>query len=230
MTILTPLIISPCVRPAYYKLHALPRVYQERRARSPTDRQTKDMRAAAAKATAAEAEAKPKPISGHELMKPTPSRSPAAPKPVLQRQATRTIINSHAQRHSGKKARHSVTSWLVSTWSGNFAFLLGCSGCCLLGFALFWMAVPECDGCGTDASFAQAMWFAWCIFFDPGTQTGLAADGTVSHWHRLIAAIFSIGGFVFNLFLLGVVVDKIRSSLNTFETHNKATPPSQDQG
>jgi len=65
------------------------------------------------------------------------------------------------------------------------------------------------------------MLFAWCIFFDPGTQTGLAADGTVSHRQRLIAAIFSICGFVFNLFLLGVVVDKIRTSLNTFESHNK---------
>ena len=184
------------------------------------------MRAAVAAAAAAEAEAKPKPISVHNLTKPTPSRSPDAPKPgTLLRQATRPNVHvkSVPQRHAAKKARHSLTSWLVSTWSGNSAFLLTCSGCCLFGFALFWMAVPECDGCGTDTSFAQAMWFAWCIFFDPGTQTGLAADGTVSHWHRLIAAIFSIGGFVFNLFLLGVVVDKIRTSLERFETHNKAT-------
>ena len=202
------------------------------------------MRAAAAKATAAEAEAKPKPISVHELMKPMPSRSLTAPMRGLERQATRTIVDNlgmvdpygrtiksnYPQRRLGKTARHSLTSWLVSTWSGNFAFLLGCSGCCLLGFTLLWMALPACEDCGTDRSFAQAMWFSWCIFFDPGTQTGLPAGITVSHRQRLIAAIFSICGFVFNLFLLGVVVDKIRTSLNTFESHNKATPPSQNQG
>tara|TARA_B100000780_G_scaffold260780_1_gene212766 strand:- start:391 stop:927 length:537 start_codon:yes stop_codon:yes gene_type:complete len=176
----------------------------------------------AAKAAAVEAGAKPKAVSIVDLTKLTPTRSPNAPKPMMSRQATGSL-NSGPKSQSVRKARHSFTSWMVSTWVGNFAFLLICSGICLFGFALFWMAVPECDGCGTDRSFAQAMWFAWCIFFDPGTQTGLAADETVSHWHRLIAAFFSIGGFVFNLFLLGVVVDKIRTSLDRFETCNKAT-------
>ena len=183
------------------------------------------MRAAIAKAAAAEAEAQPKPTSLHDLTKVTSSRSADAPKPIITRQDVTNVNSVYAvpQHRSVKKARHSFTSWLVSTWSGNGAFLLTCSGCCILGFSLLWMAVPECDGCGTDASFAQAIWFAWCIFFDPGTQTGLAADGTVSHWHRFIAAIFSIGGFVFNLFLLGLVVDKIRTTVGRWQTHHKAT-------
>ena len=45
----------------------------------------------------------------------------------------------------------------------------------------------------------------------------------MSHWHRFIAAIFSIGGFVFNLFLLGLVVDKIRTTIGRWQTHHKAT-------
>ena len=27
-----------------------------------------------------------------------------------------------------------------------------------------------------DSSFEQSMWFSWGVFFDPGTQTGIAAD------------------------------------------------------
>ena len=46
------------------------------------------------------------------------------------------------------------------------------------------------------------------IFFDPGTQTGLAADG---HWDILsVAVFFSIVGFIFNMILLGFVVDSVR--------------------
>ena len=170
-------------------------------------------------APAPAAAARPRPILVGDPTEPTLIEAQLDQAKLMQAQ-----LKQAQQRFvKGPKAKHSFTSWLISTWSGNCLFLLSCSGCCIFGFVLFWMVLPECDGCGTDRTFAQATWFAWCIFFDPGTQTGLAADGTVSHGQRLLAAIFSIGGFVFNLFLLGVVVDKIRNTLRRFETHNKAS-------
>ena len=97
-----------------------------------------------------------------------------------------------------------------------------------------------------DSSFEQSMWFSWGVFFDPGTQTGIAADepfkvptssSTAAVYdHRLrgqiklVGAFFSVlglpdgvdgvlltldaAGFVFNLVLLGIIVDGCRTALD----------------
>lgn len=66
-----------------------------------------------------------------------------------------------------------------------------------------------------DDSFHDAFWISWGVFFDPGTHTGLSADdaGTV----RLVAVIFSICGFIFNLTLLGTVVEGVRGTLRNWK-------------
>eukprot|EP00421_Protoceratium_reticulatum_P064796 CAMPEP_0168406330 /NCGR_PEP_ID=MMETSP0228-20121227/25597_1 /TAXON_ID=133427 /ORGANISM="Protoceratium reticulatum, Strain CCCM 535 (=CCMP 1889)" /LENGTH=702 /DNA_ID=CAMNT_0008419977 /DNA_START=276 /DNA_END=2384 /DNA_ORIENTATION=+ len=65
-----------------------------------------------------------------------------------------------------------------------------------------------------DTSFRQSLWISWGLFFDPGTQTGIAAT---DDWRvQFVAVILSICGFVFNLAVLGLVVDKIRSTLRKF--------------
>jgi len=56
------------------------------------------------------------------------------------------------------------------------------------------------------------MWFAWALFFDPGTQTGLS--GYVSTSVLATAASISAAGFLFNLTFLGFMVDRIRGLLD----------------
>jgi hypothetical protein len=151
--------------------------------------------------------------------KPPPPAKPQRQHPAqLQHGLTLSnVVKARPSRDGDKmRARHSFNGWISTTWSGNATFVFLMSSLLIFGCAGSWMATPVCDGCGVDDSFHGAMWFAWGIFFDPGTQTGLASDGTVTHSQRFIAAFFSILGFIFNLGLLGVVVEMIRSTISRF--------------
>ena len=63
--------------------------------------------------------------------------------------------------------------------------------------------------------FEQSIWFSWGIFFDPGTQTGLASDAHIKV--QAVAIFFSIVGFVFNLVMLGLIVDSVRAFMQWHE-------------
>jgi hypothetical protein len=52
--------------------------------------------------------------------------------------------------------------------------------------------------------FPSQVWFAWALFFDPGTQTGLS--GYVPTAVLATAASISAAGFLFNLTFLGFMV------------------------
>jgi len=59
--------------------------------------------------------------------------------------------------------------------------------------------------------FFESAWISWGLFFDPGTQTGIPANDKASV--KFVAMLFSILGFIYNLSLLGLIVDFIRSTL-----------------
>lgn len=130
------------------------------------------------------------------------------------------------------RACHTFKGWWLSTRCGQILAILICMASLILGMAGSWMLIEECDDCGYDASFGQATWLAWGVFFDPGTQTGLPANGAPSVdgtpapsarvAHKAVAALFSVMGFVFNLVLLGVIVERIRMRIARFRKHHLA--------
>merc|ERR1719382_601297 len=62
-----------------------------------------------------------------------------------------------------------------------------------------------------DTSWTQSLWFSWGMFFDPGTQMGLGASERTQV--KATAVTFSVLGFVYNLLMLGLIVDVVRSML-----------------
>ena len=129
---------------------------------------------------------------------------------------------SHSQSVTtgGLRARHTFKSFFFGTVIGQVWFALCTSFILVWTFTIIWTQLPACDDCGYDASLADAIWLAWGIFFDPGTQTGLETKAT-SLEHKLVAALFSIFGFVFNLAVLGVIVEWIRNTVARYRKHHK---------
>uniref|UniRef100_A0A7S4RXS3 Uncharacterized protein n=1 Tax=Alexandrium monilatum TaxID=311494 RepID=A0A7S4RXS3_9DINO len=64
-----------------------------------------------------------------------------------------------------------------------------------------------------DDSFSHSLWFSWGMFFDPGTQMGFPAGSDVKF--KVLAVIFSILGFTYNLLILGIIVEGARVALDT---------------
>ena len=64
------------------------------------------------------------------------------------------------------------------------------------------VSADPCIELAHPSDFAESMWLAWGIFFDPG------ADGLppACHSDKLVLLIFSVSGFIFNLVVLGMVV------------------------
>jgi len=56
-------------------------------------------------------------------------------------------------------------------------------------------------------SFTQCIWFAWGMLM-PLPASALAANE--NDYTKLVAVVFSLLGFLFNLCCLGVVVDRLR--------------------
>lgn len=122
------------------------------------------------------------------------------------------------------RARHTLTSAMLGTHVGHWALLVLAGSFLILTCALAWMAVGRCNpGDDDDAClelahpefYSQALWLAWGIFFDPGTQTGLPP--TAPPRHKLVLLAFSTCGFVFNLVVLGLIVSTLQSLLKRWE-------------
>ena len=113
---------------------------------------------------------------------------------------------------------------MLGTHYGHWTLLVLIAGVLILSGALAWMAVGRCnpdddeDACLELAhpdDYGQALWLAWGIFFDPGTQTGLAPTAPLRHKFVLLA--FSTCGFVFNLVVLGLIVSTLQNLLRRWE-------------
>ena len=125
---------------------------------------------------------------------------------------------------SRPRARHTLTSAMLGTHYGHWTLLVLAGAFLILSGALAWMAAGRCDPDADDDAclelahpehYSQALWLAWGIFFDPGTQTGLPPTAPVRH--KLVLLAFSTCGFVFNLVVLGLIVSTLQSLLKRWE-------------
>jgi len=99
--------------------------------------------------------------------------------------------------------------WILGTTLGQWAVLGSVMTVLVLLGTASWSMTGGNDE--ADSSWHQSFWMSWCFFIDPGTQTGLKAN---EFWrYKLVAALFSVGGFAFNLAVFGLVVDTIRETL-----------------
>lgn len=115
-----------------------------------------------------------------------------------------------------RRARHTAQSFFLGTSCGH-AFLLAMIMTILItACAGVWVALGPCwpddpaDPClelADPTSYLQSMWLAWGIFFDPGTQTGLPPTSPVPH--KFVLLLFTVCGFIFNLVVLGLVVNNL---------------------
>jgi len=103
------------------------------------------------------------------------------------------------------------SDWLLGDSVGQATLLLVLALGLIFAGAGVWMST---DGTADyDAkSFEESLWMSWGLFFDPGTQTGVAASEQVSV--KTVAAMFSILGFLYNLVLLGIIVEWIRAIMD----------------
>ena len=125
---------------------------------------------------------------------------------------------------SRPRARHTLTSAMLGTHYGHWTLLVLAGAFLILSGALARMAAGRCDPDADDDAclelahpehYSQALWLAWGIFFDPGTQTGLPPTAPVRH--KLVLLAFSTCGFVFNLVVLGLIVSTLQSLLKRWE-------------
>lgn len=116
-----------------------------------------------------------------------------------------------------RRSWHSRRSLFLGTLTGNFTMIISVGGLLVIAGSCVWMAI----GCGKpetcelyDATFENALWLSWGIFFDPGTQTGIPS--TEDGGHKLVVILFSFLGFILNLIFLGLVVEKCRTELDSW--------------
>ena len=114
----------------------------------------------------------------------------------------------------GKQARWSV-DWFPGTYPGQFTTLLGIACVMVLCSTWVWEGVKGDEALAGDeysrlnGKWRVSAWHAWSLFIDPGTQTGIA--GTSLFAVKCMGAIISIFGFIFNLTVLGFIVDFMRN-------------------
>jgi hypothetical protein len=108
--------------------------------------------------------------------------------------------------------------WFVGTLAGQLAALLLLL--VVIGFVsmVVWSNILDAgtdngDDYGGLNNWTEVVWFVWNLLFDSGTAfEGLS--GSASHKVLIVAAVISVVGFVFNLTLLGFVVDRLREVLD----------------
>mmetsp|Transcript_22240 Transcript_22240/g.48524 ORF Transcript_22240/g.48524 Transcript_22240/m.48524 type:complete len:285 (+) Transcript_22240:199-1053(+) len=116
-----------------------------------------------------------------------------------------------------RRARHSPTSFLFGTNRGNAVLLAIGASVLICGGAISWALAGECEpDCGYDNTAKQSFWLSWGIFFDPGTHTGLEAKQD-NPAKLFVAVVFSVFGFIFNLAVLGIVVEFMRNRLKIWQ-------------
>mmetsp|Transcript_35600 Transcript_35600/g.80474 ORF Transcript_35600/g.80474 Transcript_35600/m.80474 type:complete len:794 (-) Transcript_35600:101-2482(-) len=121
--------------------------------------------------------------------------------------ATSAITDEAAQ--GTKRAFFSYGQRILGTSVGHWTILILMGFCLLSSGALCWSLSGGNED--FDTSLNDSCWISWTLFFDPGTQTSLKP--TDSWRARSTAVAFSIFGFIFNLTLLGMMVEGIRASL-----------------
>ena len=111
--------------------------------------------------------------------------------------------------------RFRPSAFFFGTFEGQMTGMAVLSLVTVLFGAVVLMLGSDGKGYYNSGFFWEAWWFSWTLFIDPGTQTGLASDET--HDLKGIAVLLSLLGFVFNLTILGLVVDNIRAVLLDFK-------------
>ncbi|CAE7489512.1 unnamed protein product [Symbiodinium microadriaticum] len=102
--------------------------------------------------------------------------------------------------------------WLQGEPHGQLVSLVVGAVVLILSGTAVWSSVGGDPNAGP--SWEESMWMSWGLFFDPGTQTGVAANAPIKV--KLAALVFSVLGFLYNLTFLGIIVEWIRSSMDTW--------------
>mmetsp|Transcript_223 Transcript_223/g.454 ORF Transcript_223/g.454 Transcript_223/m.454 type:complete len:741 (+) Transcript_223:139-2361(+) len=126
----------------------------------------------------------------------------------------RLLHESDSKVFSKGRSYWSPVDWLLGTGAGQivvfFVMAFGLVAGGTVGWK-YWAGPSEEIG----NSFEEARWLSWGLFIDPGTQTGF--NGTDNYRVKIFVATLSVLGFVYNLALLGLVVDAIRGTLSAMK-------------
>ena len=137
-------------------------------------------------------------------------------------------VEAHANtRINNHRARWTLKEYLLGHVVGQFILLLLIAVLLVFSGTFAWIGacryLTPLHHAKTEeynTSILEAMWFSWGVFFDPGTQTGIVADEFLAV--KIVAVTFSIVGFLFNLVLLGLIVERVKIFLDSMvETYGK---------
>ena len=145
----------------------------------------------------------------------------------LRRLRSKDAVEAHVNLRMDQDARWTVKEYLLGHVVGQFVMLFVIAVGLVWAGTLAWIAActyltPRRRAKTPDynTSVIQALWFSWGVFFDPGTQTGIVADEYVAV--KVVAVAFSVVGFLFNLVLLGLIVERVKIFLDRMvETYGK---------
>mmetsp|Transcript_47335 Transcript_47335/g.135729 ORF Transcript_47335/g.135729 Transcript_47335/m.135729 type:complete len:905 (+) Transcript_47335:31-2745(+) len=103
--------------------------------------------------------------------------------------------------------------WMLGTSYGHFVALLS------LGLLLIALGTSFWHLAGGNEDYSNSLndsfWMSWCLFIDTGTQTGIPAANPAEV--RIVGVVCSLCGYIFNLTLMGLVVEAIRVMLKHFK-------------
>mmetsp|Transcript_4657 Transcript_4657/g.13093 ORF Transcript_4657/g.13093 Transcript_4657/m.13093 type:complete len:778 (-) Transcript_4657:81-2414(-) len=114
----------------------------------------------------------------------------------------------HARSRNTAWAR--LIDWVLGTTVGQWMFLLAWGAVLILSGSFAWYMTPG-HAEFPSSTLYECMWMSYTLWADVGTQTGLPPDA--SGKCAFVVMLFSFCGFVYNLALLGLVVDVIRGQL-----------------
>ena len=126
---------------------------------------------------------------------------------------------SLAYKRSRNAARHSLQSFFLGTPLGRWVVLVIVGSLLIVSGALAltltctitsrnWRSSTGLESCAGGAeTYTEALWLSWGLFFDPGTQTGIGVQEPPVF--IIVAVIFSVAGFIFNLMVLGLIVEGV---------------------
>lgn len=119
-----------------------------------------------------------------------------------------------------------LDSFMLGTAGGHTLLLIAAGTFLVTAGAGFWMAAGAHEDCkspvdlgcaelANHTDFYESMFFSYGLFFDPGTQMGLHPGAPPAH--KAVVIIFSILGFIFNLVVLGLIVEVLRVRLDRWQ-------------
>lgn len=118
------------------------------------------------------------------------------------------LVNPSNDRSWGS-SYWSFLDLMLGTTEGQWFSLILIGLVLVVTGTLAWIAVGGNDD--VKPTIFESSWLSWGLFFDPGTQTGIAADEPFKI--KFVALFFSVLGFIFNLATLGLIVDMVRNRL-----------------